>query len=190
MVRNGVKDFDLDVLVAASGWNAADDAELHRFIEGSRGQGDEASDDSEHGAEDEMADLTLDGRGDDVSSGSQEEDEVPQLHREGETEEEEEHGEANSDEEASGSDPDATAPVEERITQQRQPSRARGEVKRSREARNVEALVSSDLTRSARKQGQRHHGQKAAAQRTLGKAKKGSKKKTDSRAHIKAAQQF
>lgn len=206
VVRNGVRDFDLDVQVAASGWNKADDDALQQFIHESREEaGSEDEEDYSEGEQDDEAEQATDAieslklaadtadnfeeqPAEDTRSGSPQ----PEGLREptDESEEGEEGSEAESEFEGSGSDPDAEGPISQQMREPRQPRRPRAAARKAKEPRNIEALVHSDINKNQNKQGNKHHGKKAAAQRTLGRAKKGSKKKTDPRQLIKSAQQF
>lgn len=209
VVRNGVRDFDLDVLVAASGWDKADDDALHRFIESNRSEEGEENENEDGGLDEEqLAALRLEEDEAREESESDDDEEAPQLVEESvrpeasgsrseddSSGEDEESDEDDDDEEEVNSDPDADlmppSEVHGRTARATGSSRRpKAAVRKAREPRNVEGLVNADLAKTERRQGNKHHGKRAASQRTLGRAKKGSKKKTDVRASIKAAQQF
>ncbi|BGP17523.1 hypothetical protein JCM10213_008256 [Rhodosporidiobolus nylandii] len=200
-VKDGVREFDLDVEVAASGFKKEDRKALDEYM------ADLAAHDKANGDEHQVA---SDEEYSDESEAEEEEDaedapepsssssapaaadppsldslslDAPSAPPAEDDEEEEEEGsdeEDSDDESGSGSGSDV-APSEAGTSA---PRFRRGP---KRQPRDVEGIVSASLGRKKAQSERRHHGKKAASANMLGR-QKGSKKKLDKHREIKAAQ--
>jgi RIO kinase 2 len=159
-VKDGVRDFHLDVEVSASGWRKADEDQLTRFMDQTRDEKmardaaeiDGASDDEE---------------GEDADGGAVEADQ-PEASSSGVEEEEGSiAGSEHDEEDGSEADDASTAPKAKR-----RPKRAAEEA-----SKDVESLVATSLQRRQQALDKRHHS-KASNSRALGRSK-GSKKKAN-----------
>lgn len=205
--NDGKKDFELDVMVAASGFGKKEGEALERYmkmIEEAEGNEEDDGDDQEGSGQEEESqesqDEQVDGGGKEALSAEDEGEEADEAENQAEAEgldrkmrkglrvendaeshdasEDPESGSesAESDEEQSASDEEDAAST---TRQQQQRRKALERVTRdstaSRKPRDVQAIVSSNMSRQERS---KHHGKKS---RTDAGRSKGSKKKADPR---------
>ncbi|GJN90148.1 hypothetical protein Rhopal_003147-T1 [Rhodotorula paludigena] len=186
VVRDGVREFDLDVEVAASGFKKEDRRALEEYMaelaahDAANPDPREVASDEEYSDEEEEDDEDAEGdeqtRAADEREGADEPEEVPQLDglriaddaaredvSEGEDEEDEEGEEGTSDEDE---EEDPTAHRRHRPSAPRQ----------HRTTRDVESIVTATLSRKKQQSERRHHGKKPVSANVLGR-QKGSKKK-------------
>ncbi|GAA5889957.1 hypothetical protein JCM6882_009182, partial [Rhodosporidiobolus microsporus] len=212
-VKDGVREFDLDVEVAASGFKKEDKRALEEYMaelaehDKAAGGGDyehevasdeEYSDDEEEeeeeeGEEQQQEEQVEEGReaasrpaaatADGVEPPS-----LEALRLEGGAEggRTGEDGEEDEEDEEGDSDDDDSQPSDA-DTSAPLPAHRRHRPSAKRQTRDVEAIVTASLSSSKKRQERQHHGKKAASANVLGR-QKGSKKKTDRTREIKAAQ--
>lgn len=189
VVTDGERDFDLDVEIAASGWDKNRDKELRQFIETVAEDGeDQSGSEVDEEEEQEVPQLV---NGDDSRDSPAENagttDLLGNLALDEEEKETSEEEEASASESGSGSGSDEEESEEGEEKPKRKPQRPSRRPKR--EARNVEAIVSSNIGRTAKRQERKYHSRSAANAQTLGKAK-GSKAKSDKQRTVRDGQVF
>ncbi|TKA55595.1 hypothetical protein B0A53_02773 [Rhodotorula sp. CCFEE 5036] len=201
-IRDGVREFDLDVEVAASGFKredrkALDDymAELaaHDAANGEVASDEEYSDESERDDDDdeEQEEVAEEADGAQAVEGGADAGlpNVGELRiaepagEEEDNEEGDDSEEVDDSEEEDGSEDEQSGEEEEegdrRAKKERAPRIGRRPVRSGQ--RDVEAIVTASLTRSKAQQDRRHHGKKPVSANVLGR-QKGSKKKQNANA--------
>jgi len=201
VVRDGHRDFDLDVEIAASGWDKNRDTELREYIETADQDVDREEGAEESGSEFEEVEEV-------EEEESEEEEDVPQLiaapvekayvpptvedlarlelggrEQKPSSDASSSSEEDSDDEEADSEEGDESEEVEkEKKPKNRQPPRKSQRAGRrpQRQERNVEAIVGSNIDRMAKRQERKYHSRSAANSQTLGKSK-GSKMKNDTK---------
>ncbi|GAA6019643.1 hypothetical protein JCM10207_006954 [Rhodosporidiobolus poonsookiae] len=198
-VRDGQREFDLDVEVAASGFRKEDRKALEEYMaelaahDAKNGEQKVASDEEysdEEEEEDDEEQEEGEGEAEEPTGAAAEGAEPPSLDAlslDAEArppaagDEDEEHAEEEEDDDDGSDDDDASdasslsAPAAHR--------RHRPTTKR--QTRDVESIVSASLGRQKAQTERRHHGKRAASANVLGR-QKGSKKKNDTQREIKA----
>ncbi|GAA6036724.1 hypothetical protein JCM8097_003448 [Rhodosporidiobolus ruineniae] len=197
-ITNGVREFDLDVEVAASGFRKEDrraldeymaDLAAHDAEHGSANEDEEEySDESEREDDDEPSEPVGADEEEEEREEREEREEVPDLGglkleggqgEEAEEVEEEDEEEGSEDEAGSHSDSDLASNAGTSA-----PRFRRGP---KRQPRDVEGIVTAALGKKKASSEKRHHGKKVASANALGR-QKGSKKKMDKSRDIKAHQ--
>ncbi|GAA5849149.1 hypothetical protein JCM8547_006462 [Rhodosporidiobolus lusitaniae] len=210
-LRDGVREFDLDVEVAASGFKKSEARVLEEYMAEVAAQegaddGREVASDEEYS--DESEEEQEEGEEDPAAAAATEEDaeqqpQPPSLGSlsldtdapattsagDGQEEEQEEDEEDDSQEEGSDDedeDEDASHSSASSTSSLRT-STPRHRPRAKRQTRDVESIVTASLSRKKNAQERRHHGKKVASSNVLGR-QKGSKKKLDKSREIKAHQ--
>lgn len=171
----------MDVEIAASGWDKNRDKELRGYIE-TLADGEEESG-SEIEEEEEVPQLV---NAEEPVSEEVATDKLGNLVLEEDEDEEESEEDDDSQGSRSGQDEEQSN-EEDESKPKRKPQRPSRRPKR--EARNVEAIVSSNIGRTAKRQERKYHSRSAANAQTLGKAK-GSKAKSDKQRTVRDGQVF
>lgn len=198
-IKDGKKDFELDVMVAASGFGKKEGEELERYMkmvqeaeaneveehEGSEGEEVEDDEEAEDGhpaigptastsdAESREEKQNSAGEGDDIS-----EDNETQEYNSDESDEDEEEEQEEVDR--------AARRKAKRAAGAREHAQAVSQRREVQEQKDVRAIVSSNLEKQQVTRERKHHGRKGPI---AGRAK-GSKRKTDPRSAIKDSVQF
>ncbi|BGP01177.1 Serine/threonine-protein kinase rio2 [Rhodotorula toruloides] len=195
VVRDGVREFDLDVEVAASGFKKEDRKVLEEYM------AELAAHDEKHPEEDEREVASDEEYSDEseeeedeeegVEARTGEEERLPEVDKlrigdaegadeveeeeQSEEEDEEEESGSEDDDDSDASDADSTGSAPRR---QRQQGASEPRIGRrpARQNRDVESIVSSSLSKQKARQERRHHGKKPVSANVLGR-QKGSKKK-------------
>ncbi|KEI37161.1 uncharacterized protein L969DRAFT_90232, partial [Mixia osmundae IAM 14324] len=184
VVKNGQRDFNLDVEVEASGWTKQDDKQLSEY----RQQLDTEPRDSDEDEEDESA-----GEEDSEEEGS-DEDEIGNHSAPNDVDAPDEPDMAKLElaEDAASSgisddddDDDAASSVQSDNGERR---RSSNHQRPKRAVPDVAKVVASSMTKEDKSQTRKHHS-KTATKRTLGR-KKGSKAKVDTRRTVRDAATF
>jgi len=179
VIKDGQRDFNLDIEIAASGWSKDRDAELQQYIETvKQEENNEVSSNSENEvAEHDGSETELDG------------DDVPELVNQsldlsiqGTAEE----GVSETESESTSSDGDADGEEKTRRLAKKASKKSR---RPKHEDRDVEAIVSSNIGRDRKRQERKYHSRKSAVSQTLGRTK-GSKTKSDEKRNMRDNQQF
>ncbi|KAI5477943.1 hypothetical protein MNV49_005733 [Pseudohyphozyma bogoriensis] len=194
-VKDGVKEFDLDVEVAASGFTKGERKALEEYMEevGASGMGGESGSEEEEEHSDVSDEEEEEEEGEDVEEEvedeeMEEEEEPPSLDNlkldapAGSDEEDED--EDDSDDDGSDTEGEGGRTDDDLETLPDQPSRRK---MRSTKKKDVESIVADKLARLKKSTEKRHHGKKAGTSGVLGRSK-GSKQKSDSRRAVKDSQ--
>jgi RIO kinase 2 len=197
-IKDGKKDFELDVMVAASGFGKKEGEELERYMkmveeaEANEDYADESSEveDSEDEAADDEdialgADSQIASTSDAASTDSADEGQEVDREDSGSTEGEEEEEETDEDEVDEEVDRAARRKAK-RAAGAREHAQAVQQRKEAVEQKDVRAIVSSTLEKQQQSRERKHHGRKGV---TAGRAK-GSKAKSNPRAAIQDSVQF
>ena len=197
-IKDGKKDFELDVMVAASGFGKKEGEELERYMkmveeaeanEDYADEGSEVEDSEDEAADDEDialgADSQIAGTSDAGSTDSADEGQEVDREDSGSTDGQEEEGETDEDEEDEEVDRAARRKAK-RAAGAREHAQAVQQRKEAVEQKDVRAIVSSTLEKQQQSRERKHHGRKGV---TAGSAK-GSKAKSNPRAAIQDSVQF
>ncbi|GAA6017596.1 hypothetical protein JCM8202_000345 [Rhodotorula sphaerocarpa] len=195
-IHDGVREFDLDVEVAASGFKREDRKALEDYM------AELAAHDAEEGevASDEEYSEESEREEEDVGEGTAAAADLPEMEKlrigdsamerasdaapeDGEEEKEDEEEEEDDDDSEEGSEEEGSdlgeEAEEEAAARTRPPRVARRPARTG--ARDVESIVSASLSRTKAQQDRRHHGKKPVSANVLGR-QKGSKKKQNASA--------
>ncbi|GAA5827524.1 hypothetical protein JCM11251_003848 [Rhodosporidiobolus azoricus] len=208
-VKDGVREFDLDVEVAASGFKKEDKRALEEYMaelaehdkaNGNKYEQEVASDEEYSDEEQDDEDEGEEEQGEEAeavpstSASAVHGEEPPSLDllrvddgegpRGGEDEDEEDE---NSDDDDEQQDDDASSIHSSGADTSAPLSHRRHRPTAKRQTRDVEAIVTASLSSQKKRQERQHHGKRTASSNVLGR-QKGSKKKTDKTREIKAAQ--
>lgn len=189
-MKDGIKEFELDVVVAASGFSKKEGEELEKYMEMVKEAAQEESGDSEGEEDDETEDVHENAYQEEpiasTSDISDAEGKTEKLSLEEEEEEEEdaEHGlDDKSDEE---SDENSENEQEGQDIASKKKHSRRNLRRAPATSKDVQDIVATSMEKKAKSQSRQHHGKKGSG---LGKAK-GSKKKADPRSTIRDAGDF
>lgn len=192
-MKEGIKDFELDVVVAASGFGKKEGEELERYMkmvkeaeehEERDDEEDDVSDVEEEfeEAEDDDEEEEAQASTSDLRTASSEEELAEGL----------DETELGSDDQEDQSDEDGANGEEAEDDNEDRPSTAREARRRTNKAsapsaKDVQNIVATSLQRKDRNQTRKHHGKKGVT--SAGRAK-GSKKKTDTKNAIRNSGDF
>merc|ERR1711939_503014 len=197
VMREGKKDFDLDVIVAASGFSKKDNDALEKYMQLVADEEEEVSEEDDRSEDGEGDEEEVDGEDDaaeedheTLSSTSDIDGALGKARLDEEEEVSEEDDRSEDDEEENVDDEEEEEESDEDEPRRNRKPRAKAAAKLRpapvQEERDVKAIVTSSLNQKDR-QARRHNGKRPGA--TAGRAK-GSKKKSDPRAKIKDSMQF
>ncbi|BGP23208.1 RIO kinase 2 [Rhodotorula toruloides] len=192
VVRDGVREFDLDVEVAASGFKKEDRKALEEYMaelaahEATHPKEEEreVASDEEYSDESEEEDEGVEARRgegeqlpevDKLRIGNSEAVEEAAVEESNEEPEEDDDEGSSEEDNNDASDADSTGSSLDR-RQQQGASEPRTGRRPARQNRDVESIVSSSLSKQKARQERRHHGKKPVSANVLGR-QKGSKKK-------------
>jgi RIO kinase 2 len=189
-MKEGIKDFELDVVVAASGFGKKEGEELERYMkmvkeaEEHEDRDDEEDEDSDVEEEFEEED---DDEEEEEAHASTSEPKTPSSDHELAEGLEEAELESEGDEDPSGEEEELSEEEGESQSIAANTNRKRSAKAVTPSAKDVQNIVATSLQRQDRNQTRKHHGKKGVT--SAGRAK-GSKKKTDAKNAIRNSGDF
>ncbi|GAA5909549.1 hypothetical protein JCM5296_003870 [Sporobolomyces johnsonii] len=204
-VRDGVREFDLDVEVAASGFSKGERKVLEEYMaelaahdaQNGEDEPEEYSDEEEEDDDEEQDDgQAEEERGEEATaepSSSASTDQPPSLDSlhvssPPPVDPSPSHPDVDDADPASDAESTSSRSSHDSLTSSVAPHRTHrpARVNRTRQTRDVEAIVASSLSKKKAQGERKHHGKKVASSNALGR-QKGSKKKQDKSRDIKDA---